>query len=83
MIAGQDSVRERCSKACYSVCPRRSASVRPGSRISVDEPMILAVGRGPGDGFKSLWGHYSSSTEKASVELRLRLVGHEEHRRVF
>jgi hypothetical protein len=51
LVAGQDGVRERCSKACYSPCPRGAASVLLGSRISVGDPLILAVRRGRRDGF--------------------------------
>lgn len=57
VIAGQDSIRERCSKACYSLCPRGSASVRVGSTVSVGDLLILAVRRGRWNGFNPYNAH--------------------------
>jgi len=42
VVARQDGLREPGSKACYQLCPRGSASVRAGSRISVGDRQILA-----------------------------------------
>lgn len=68
VIAGQDGICERCSKACYSLCPRRSASVLLGPRLTVGDRRILADRRCPWNTFKSQWGHYFSSTENVSFD---------------
>jgi len=57
VIASQDSIRERCSKACYSLCPLVSASVRVGPRLTIGDRRILADRRGRFSAFNPYNAH--------------------------
>jgi len=57
VVAGQDGIREHCSKACYSLCPLVSASVRVGPRLTVGDRRILADRRGRFSAFNPYNAH--------------------------
>jgi hypothetical protein len=62
-------------------CPRRSASVLVGSRISVGNRRILADRRCPGSAFKSHWGHSHRRPSRARQGCRPRAPVHRRRER--